>query len=101
MHAIMTVIVLVVASYMIYNIARGAMGGLATAEAIIVTASDGDSVTGYVVRQEQVITSPYALVTTTRQEGEKVSAGAQVAISHQNQAAVERQEEQEKLEERL
>lgn len=101
MRAIMLVIVLVVASYMIYNIASSTLGHIDTAEAVMVTATDGVSITGFVVRQEQVIQSPYALVTTIWQEGEKVSSGSQVGISHQNQAAVERQRKIEELEQQV
>ena len=79
MKAIMLVLALMVASYILYNVVRSASSGVPTAQAVLYAASDGVSVEGFVVRQETVIPAAYDLVLPTKGEGEKVACGEEVA----------------------
>ena len=91
MKAIMLVLALMVASYILYNVVRSASSGVPTAQAVLYAASDGVSVEGFVVRQETVIPAAYDLVLPTKGEGEKVACGEEVTL--RSAAAQERQEE--------
>ena len=71
MKAIMLVLALMVASYILYNVVRSASSGVPTAQAVLYAASDGVSVEGFVVRQETVIPAAYDLVLPTKGEGER------------------------------
>ena len=52
------------------------------------------TVTGWVVREEQVLTAPDAgILQLSRSEGERVSKGGQVAMVYNDEAALRRQEE--------
>ena len=93
MKAIMLVLALMVASYILYNVVRSASSGVPTAQAVLYAASDGVSVEGFVVRQETVIPAAYDLVLPTKGEGEKVACGEEVAVTLRSAAAQERQEE--------
>ena len=93
MKAIMLVLALMVASYILYNVVRSASSGVPTAQAVLYAASDGVSVEGFVVRQETVIPAAYDLVLPTKGEGEKVACGEEVAVPLRSAAAQERQEE--------
>ena len=93
MKAIMLVLALMVASYILYNVVRSASSGVPTAQAVLYAASDGVSVEGCVVRQETVIPAAYDLVLPTKGEGEKVACGEEVAVTLRSAAAQERQEE--------
>ena len=93
MKAIMLVLALMVASYILYNVVRSASSGVPTAQAVLYAASAGVSVGGFVVRQETVIPAAYDLVLPTKGEGEKVACGEEVAVTLRSAAAQERQEE--------
>lgn len=93
MKVIMLVLALMVASYILYNVVQSASRGAATVQAVLYAASDGVSTEGLLVRQETVIPSDYNLVLPTKSEGEKVAAGAEVAVSLRSEAARERQAE--------
>ena len=98
---IILILTVMVSSYIVYNILSAASSGVRTTQAVMYSTSEGVSTEGFVVRQEAVIEAPYALMIPTREEGEKVAAGAQVAISVASNAAWERQEKIHQLEENL
>ena len=59
---------------------------------------EGMDLSGYVVRQEQVLADePSGLLRLRRSEGEKVSAGGTVALVYADQASLDRQQEIEEL----
>ena len=59
---------------------------------------EGMDLSGYVVRQEQVLADePSGLLRLRRSEGEKVSAGGTVAVVYADQASLDRQQEIEEL----
>lgn len=98
---IITILTIMVSSYIVYNILSAASSGVRTTQAVVYATSEGVSTEGFVVRQEAVIDAPYAMMIPTREEGEKVAAGAQVAISTASNAAWERQEKIQQLQENL
>ncbi len=98
---IILILTVMVSSYIVYNILSAASSGVRTTQAVVYATSEGVSTEGFVVRQEAVIDAPYAMMIPTREEGEKVSAGAQVAISAASNAAWERQEKIQQLQENL
>ena len=91
--AILAVIVL----YMGYAVFSAIHEPLTTTRAIEYEAGEGCQVTGWVVRSEQVLTSPYAITVLERREGEKVGAGQTVATGYESADAQERQSEIEEL----
>lgn len=57
------------------------------------TVDDALEATGFLVRAETVIPGTGAIADLTRTEGEKVAAGATVAVTYQNAAAANRQQQ--------
>ena len=101
MKVIMLVLAFMVASYILYHVVQSASSGVPTAQAVLYEASDGVSVEGFLVRQETVIPAAYDLVLPSKDEGEKVAAGEEVAVSLRSAGAQERQEEIAQLEQEL
>lgn len=97
---IMLVLVLMVASYILFHVASNSAGTVSTAQAVVYSTSESLSVSGLVVRQEQTIPARYDLVLPTRSEGEKVTVGTQVAVSLLDENARSRQAEIRRLEEK-
>ncbi len=98
---IIVILTVMVSSYIVFHILSTASSGVRTTQAVLYSTSEGVSTEGFVVRQEAVIEAPYSMTVPTRKSGEKVAAGAQVAISAASNAAWERQEKIQQLEENL
>lgn len=97
MKVIMLVLTIVVASYVIYNLLDSISSGVQTVQAVEYTVSEGVSIQGVIVRDEAVIPADFSLNLPLRNEGEKVAAGAEVALSLKNtQAQQLRQQLEEK-----
>ncbi len=69
--------------------------------AVRYTAEESFGVTGYVVRNEKVITSPYDLVEPVFASGEKVSQSETIARAYSDEEAYRRVQKIDELEERL
>ena len=87
----MAVLLLCVLLYLAYAIISAIGQPLTTTLAVEYEAGEGGSVTGYVVREESVLTSPYDITVLKRQEGEKVGTGQTVAVGYLTADAQERQ----------
>lgn len=87
-----------VTAYMGFALLRTLEAPLSTVRAIEYEAGTTCRVTGYVVRDESVLTSPYSITVLTRREGERVGAGQPVATGYQSADAQARQHEIESLE---
>ena len=70
---------------------------LSTIPAVEVSVSEGRSVEGWVVREEQLLTSSSAITVPERSEGEKVGAGQAVAMGYSDADAQTRQDQIEAL----
>ena len=68
-----------------------------TVQAYSYQVDDALEATGYLVREEQVLTGSGGIVRLTPAEGEKVSAGATVALLYADEAALERDQRLETL----
>ncbi len=101
LKAIMLILALMIASYLLYNVISSASTGVVTIQAALFSTAEEASVSGFIVRQEQPITAAFHTVSPTRTEGEKVAKGADIAISLQNDAAKNRLLEISQLEEQL
>ena len=87
------VLLLCVLLYLAYAIISAIGQPLTTTLAVEYEAGEGSNVTGYVVREETVLTSPYDITVLERQEGEKVGVGQTVAVGYLTTDAQERQSE--------
>lgn len=85
---------LLYAGYMALNYFRDP---LSTILAVEVSVSEGRSVEGWVVREEQLLTSSSAITVPERSEGEKVGAGQVVAMGYSDADAQTRQDQIELL----
>lgn len=75
---------------------------LTTSPAYTYQVEQSVTVTGWVVRQEQVLTAPdTGVLQLSRAEGERVSKGGQVAVVYDSQAALDKQQELEALTARI
>lgn len=94
-------LVAAVAAYMGIAAFRALETPLSTVRAIEYEAGTTCRVTGYVAREETVLTSPYGITVLTRREGERVGVGQQVATGYQSADAQARQREIESMEAEL
>ena len=76
---------------------RGLRDPYPTVQAYSYQVDDALEATGYLVREEQVLTGSGGIVRLTPAEGEKVSAGATVALLYADEAALERDQRLETL----
>ena len=75
---------------------------LTTSPAYTYQVEQSVTVTGWVVREEQVLQAPASgILQLSRSEGERVSKGGQVAMIYDDQAALDRQEELEDVSARI
>ena len=75
---------------------------LTTSPAYTYQVEQSVTVTGWVVREEQVLQAPASgILQLSRSEGERVSKGGQVAVIYDDQAALDRQEELEDVSARV
>ena len=93
--------VLVALFYFGYTILTYLVDPLTTTIAYQYRSDDAVTVSGYLVRQEQVIAGTGDLVYVTRSEGEKVSAGGSVAVLFRSQEALDQAQQLQRLEEQL
>lgn len=98
---ILGLLVAAVAAYMGFAVLRTLETPLSTVRAIEYEAGTTCRATGYVVREETVLTSPYGITVLTRREGERVGAGQPVATGYQSADAQARQREIESMEAEL
>lgn len=91
LKVIMLVLAFMVSSYILYNIARSMASGVPTTQAVLFSAAESLHTEGFVVRQETVLPADYEIILPTKDEGEKVARGAQVALSLRSARAQERQ----------
>lgn len=85
---------LLYAGYMALNYFRDPLSTILAVEASV---SEGRSVEGWVVREEQLLTSSSAITVPERSEGEKVGAGQVVAMGYSDADAQTRQDQIELL----
>jgi len=75
---------------------------LTTSPAYTYQVEQSVTVTGWVVREEQVLKAPdTGILQLSRSEGERIAKGGQVAMIYDNQAALDRQEEMADLSARI
>ncbi len=75
---------------------------LTTTAAYAYQVEEGVDLSGYVIRREEVLPDDTGgLLRLQRSEGERVSAGGNVAVVYENQTALDRQNEIQSLEERI
>ncbi len=96
---LMGALTLLVVTYFGLQAARYFSDPLATTLAYTYQATDGQELSGYVVRQEQVLTDDTnGLLQLKRTEGERVSKGGTIAAVYADQDSLDRQSEIERLE---
>ena len=69
---------------------KGLRNPYPTVQAYPYAVEDTVETTGYLVRREQVLTGGFGIVRLTHSEGEKVAAGATVALLYADQLSLER-----------
>lgn len=84
----MAVILLTVLAYFGINLAAYFVNPFSTAITYSYTSENAVSVTGYVVREEEVLSGPSDLVYSPRREGEKISVGGTVALVYETAQAL-------------
>ncbi len=82
-----------VISYMGFAVFRALREPMNTVRAIEYESGAACRTTGYVVRDETVLTSPYGITVPVRSEGERVGVGQAVATGYQTEGAQARQRE--------
>lgn len=87
--------------YLGYAIFQAVYDPLTTSVVLEYEAGEACFTTGYVVRDESVLTSRYPITVLSRSEGEKVGAGQAVAVGYLDGDAQQRHDEIEALTERL
>lgn len=100
-RVIMFVLFGAVLIYMAANIAAALINPLQTVTAIEYTVEEYSRTGGYVVRDEEVLYANYAIISVTRNEGERVGVGQSYAIAYSDQTAQDRQQEIRALEIRV
>ncbi len=88
-------------AYFGYSIFSAFHDPLTTTQAIAYEAGSGVYTSGYVVRQEQVLSSRYDITLLTQAEGARVGNDQVLAVGYQNESAQARQSEITSLEEQL
>ena len=91
------IVMLVVLAAVLISIGVSAFNSLRdlypTVLAYTYTSDDSVEATGFLVRQEQVLTGTGGVVEVLPQEGEKVSRGGTVALLYQDSSGLARREE--------
>lgn len=90
-----------VAVYFLFSILKSPDSTYETYTAVLYEVGDGISTSGFVVRDEKVLTSTEKIVALTRSEGERVGKGQVVANCYSDAQAQERQSQIDALEEEL
>ncbi|MDY2720153.1 MAG: HlyD family efflux transporter periplasmic adaptor subunit [Candidatus Faecousia sp.] len=92
---------MMVAVYFLFSILKSPDSTYETYTAVLYEVGDGISTSGFVVRDEKVLTSTEKIVALTRSEGERVGKGQVVANCYSDAQAQERQSQIDALEEEL
>lgn len=90
-RVIMILFLSVVVCYVGYSVYDALHDPLTTSSVIEYEAGEACFTTGYVLRDEAVLTSHYPITVLSRGEGEKVGAGQTVAVGYLDDAAQQRQ----------
>lgn len=91
LKAVVAVICAAVALYLVFAVLKSSGSGYTTYKAVRYEVGDGISTSGFVVRNETVLTSPRSIVVLTRTEGERVGKGQSVASCYTDESARELQ----------
>ena len=92
----------VVVAYLVLSVLFGSGGSSYTLEtAVRCEAGDGQTVSGFVVREEEIITASQPVVVCALTEGERVGSGQRVADGYQTSAAREKRDRLTALQEQL
>lgn len=97
---IFAVLLVALLAYIILAAFSAMKTSITTVTALAYEAGEGLSTTGFVVRDETVLTSDAAINVLTRSEGEKVAQGATVATAYRDSQTQDLQGEITNLEER-
>lgn len=98
---IFAVLLVALLAYVVFAAFSAMRTGITTTTALTYEAGEGLSTTGLVVRDETLIQSDHSINVLTRTEGEKVSAGAAVAVTYEDSQAQELQSQITAMEEQL
>ncbi len=98
---IMILFLIVVLGYVGYAVYNAVHDPLTTSVVIEYEAGEACFTTGYVLRDESVLTSRYPITVLSRGEGEKVGAGQAVAVGYLDDTAQQRQSRIDSLTEQL
>ena len=101
LNIVVVVIAVAVVLYFGLSILHTSNDGYTTYRAVVYEVGDGITTSGFVVRDETVITSGENIVVLSRREGERVGANQTVAYSYTTREAQEIQLEIDELESRL
>lgn len=101
MKLIVGVLCAVVVSYIVFSILQNIGSSYTLYKAVRYEVGDGISTSGFVVRQEELLTSDKDIVVLTRSEGERVGVGGIVATSYTDEAARRHQAQISAMEEEL
>ena len=92
----------IVVAYLVLSVLFGSGGSSYTLEtAVRCEAGDGQTVSGFVVREEEIITASQPVVVCALTEGERVGSGQRVADGYQTSAARETRDRLTALQEQL
>ena len=92
----------IVVAYLVLSVLFGSGGSSYTLEtAVRCEAGDGQTVSGFVVREEEIITASQPVVVCALTEGERVGSGQRVADGYQTSAAREKRDRLTALQEQL
>lgn len=83
----------VIAAYVLFSVLQGSGSGYALETAVYCEVGDGVTVSGFVVRSEEVLVSASPIVVSELTEGERVGSGQRVATGYQSGSARENREE--------
>lgn len=101
MRIIIFVLCCIVSLYIVFSMILNPGESFATYKAVHYEVGDGLSTSGFVVRDEKVLTSSASIVVLERSEGDRVSAGQAVATSYASEPARQRQAQIRQLEDEL
>lgn len=100
-HIIAILFLIVVLCYIGYSVYSALHDPLTTSVVIEYEAGEACFTTGYILRDEAVLTSRYPITVLSRSEGEKVGAGQTVAVGYLDDVAQQRQSRIDDLTEQL
>ena len=93
LKCISAVLLIAIACYIGFYFLRSSSDLTQTSRAVIVTAGESTMTTGYIVRDEQILSGGGSNVAATVNDGQKVSNGQVIAVSYNGDSALERAEQ--------